>query len=198
MNLLRRNLLTRITDTFTEAVNKNGKLSRFIIFVLDDDIIQFTKFDKVGVATLFGRYLQFIIDEVKVVIEERKSQLPKKAIKVSYPVVYWLAAPYHSNWHNDWLRGKYNLCLESIVKQKSNMHVIKIKEVWDKNNVQLVDKVGQLTSMGVMTYWMAINCAVQFNAERFCRYGTDSKGKKDLKRKQGSRQDSGDSKRKTT
>ena len=96
-----KNLLTRITDTFTEAVNKNGKLLKFIIFILDDDIIQFTKFDKAGVATLFGRYLQFIIDEVKAVIEERKSQLPKKAIKVGYPVVYWLAAPCHSNWHND-------------------------------------------------------------------------------------------------
>ena len=76
------------------------------------------------------------------------------------------------------------------------MHVINIKEVWDKNNVQLVDKAGELTSMGVMTYWMAINRAVQFNAEHFCGYGTGSKGKKELKRKQDSRQDSGDSKRK--
>ena len=85
------------------------------------------KYDQPGVAVMFGKVLEAITSKFKTIIAEQKEQLPRKSVKESYPIVYWVACQQHMSFDNNPLRVKFNLCLESIVKQLPHMHVIKIK-----------------------------------------------------------------------
>ena len=49
-------------------------------------------------------------------IQGRKSALPKKATREDYPVVYWSEAPRHMNFADNEVCGKFNACLQAVVK----------------------------------------------------------------------------------
>ena len=96
------------------------------------------------------------------IIQKGRSNYPAKPKKESAPIIYWVALPKHRNFMNNDIRVRFNLCLESIVKQKRNMHMMKLKEVWDEEEDLLVHaNSGQITSYGVKKYWRAHRCSLQ-------------------------------------
>ena len=168
-----QNILLRMDKALMKAINMRVRLPKFIIVVPDDDIITFAKFEGQGAANLLGKYLDSLINNVQRIVEARHEQLPSKAMKVDYPIVYWVAAPKHVNFgvlEND-LRVKFNLCMESIVKQKELMRVIKIKEIWQQDDVNLVNQDGVFTLDGAIDYWAGVDAAIKYNATKWeeCR-----------------------------
>ena len=41
-----------------------------------------------------------------------------------------------------------------------------MKEVWDYENLELVDEDGRITDIGLDTYWLSVDAAVKFNAKK--------------------------------
>ena len=165
------NMLKGISNAFITAVEKQFQLPRFLIIILYDDVINFTDYDRKGVSTIFGKYIEFLACEITRLINDTKKSRPAKAVKESYPLVYWMALPQHQNFQNRDLRLKFNLCLESIICMMSGMHIIKMKEIWDYHNPLLVMDIGQLSQYGAIQYWIAMDAAIRYNAERFAGYG---------------------------
>ena len=83
------------------------------------------------------------------------------------PFIYWVTAPIHSFFSKDRnkLRIKFNLSLESVIRNKDNMRVIKLKEFWDTKDSHLVIN-DRITEMGMIAYCKAIDASFKYNVIR--------------------------------
>ena len=162
------NILLRIGNSLATALSHNFKLPRFIVdlYVLDDDFIDFVMYAKYSVSEQYGQYVESMVKNTHSMIAERKAQLPAKALKENYPVVYWVAALHNKNFQQVGMRTKFNLCLKSVVKLFDYMRVIKMKEIWEYSNEALVDDNGRFTSAGLFTYWKSVDAAICFNVNK--------------------------------
>ena len=178
-NCANRNLIARMQGTFIDAVNEKDKLPRYIVIVLDSDLIEFFDYESYGVASAYGELLQYLVNAISLACDDIKKLLPKKATREDYPCIYWAAAPHHKYFDDNSMHTKFNNCLESIVKLYPKMRVIKMKEVWDFENPDLVCN-GRFTSLGFEIYWQSIDFAIRFNImkhEQFLRRRGDKKEK---------------------
>ena len=164
------NMLSHIQNALAAGlnnkINKNKPLPKYILVVLDDDLITFLNLNDSGVATLQGTWVEWLVKEFNSLIDGRMSQLPKK-VKKHEVFFYWISAPTHSLFSKDRnaLRIKFNLSLESVIRHQPNMRIIRLKELWDPKNMKLVvhDK---LTDLGLTVYWNSIDAAFRFNETR--------------------------------
>ena len=167
-NSATKNMLTRILNTFTSAVNKStsASLPQYIIVILDDDIITYLDYKGVSVGELFGLWWAWLIQEVRTIIQKRREQLPKKAQSDHESCVYWCVAPTHANFsiERNEIRKKLNFCLESILKGKQDMRIMKLKE-WNGSDNSLVKK-DKMSDHGLYMYWNAVEAAFKFNVEK--------------------------------
>ena len=62
------NLLSRIRNTIATGINKKEKLPKYIIITLDSDLIDFLEYANYGVSTLYRQWLEWIINEVDLMI----------------------------------------------------------------------------------------------------------------------------------
>ena len=67
---------TRILNTFIAAINDNGGLPNFVVFMLDDEIMNFIEYSGYGVSTMYRSLLELLVKKVNCVINDAKSQLP--------------------------------------------------------------------------------------------------------------------------
>ena len=170
------NLIKRVIYSLAVAFNRHIKLPRFIIVMLDNDIISWMGYSGFRVSRILGSLLECLVNIIEKMIADRKAELPTKAVKFNYPIVYWAVSPRHIYFLDNELRKKFNLCLEAVIKQKAHMHVLKIKEIWDEHDDLLVNKSsGTFTSMGKKHHWRAIDAAFKFNVLRFSNQGRPKK-----------------------
>ena len=97
-----QNMLARLQNSMAQGVNsttKTGRLLKYIIILLDDDLISYLNFSQDGVATLLGTWAQWLADQFDELINSRRKQLPSKC-KVE-PFFYWVTAPTHHYFTKD-------------------------------------------------------------------------------------------------
>ena len=154
--------------TFITAINSSTYLPNFIVFILDDDLIKFLGFSNNGKATFYGEWIEWYIKQITEAIKTKKGYLPQKAKEEGYPVIYWVQLPVskHLNADNYDNRVKFNLTLESVVKQQEDMRMVKLKQIWDTDNTELISYGNTFTEAGLSTYWDAIDAAVKFNIDK--------------------------------
>ena len=162
------NMLSRIRNSLVSGLNqqKTGLLPKYIIVVLDDDLITFLNFKEEGMATLLGTWIDWLVKEFNTLIESRKKQIPKKSYNDDLPFFYWVAAPTHSCFSKERnnLRIKFNLSLDSVIRaHQENMRIIRIKDLWNTSDSLLVIN-DRMTTMGLSAYWNAIDASFQFNS----------------------------------
>ena len=136
-----------------------------MVYILDDDLIQFLDFFNQGNACLYGGMLEVLLKQIQALVMQRKSQLPKKAVRNDYPMIYWVIAPAHKKFLYHDARTKFNLCLESVVKGYPNMRVVKMKEIWDYHRDDLVEN-NSIALVGLSIYWKSVDAAIRFNVEK--------------------------------
>ena len=96
------NMLGRIQNAVASSLNaspKSSRLPQYIIMVLDDDLITYLDCNHAGVTTLLGTWIQWIVDEINMLLEARIKQLPDRCNKQVF--VYWVSAPMHSDFTKD-------------------------------------------------------------------------------------------------
>ena len=90
-----KSTLGRIRNALAMAINENDKFPKYIIVVIDADILDVIHFSKPGIAKLLNQTLTWLIDEFHACISDRKASLPEKAKKYMYPQVFWITLPQH-------------------------------------------------------------------------------------------------------
>ena len=164
------NLLTRLKSFFSRAVDKRIKLPRFVVVVLDNDLIQYLAFIKKGVETLLGEWFEWVMVCFTELCKARCTQLPKKAVRDDYPQLYFVAPPKHKRFGDNNAQQTLLNCMETTVKIYDNVPLIKMIELWNFNDEELVDDDGHITSLGLTTYWVSIDAAVAFNVKKRDEY----------------------------
>ena len=129
-----RNVLSRIISQLVKAVKQHVKFPKVIIFMLDDDIIRATKPSDIGATLLLTKLVEWLFKEIARIIQQRKEQLPLKAIKSDFPMVYWVEAPQHKNFTNNLLRRKLNSVVQVTISNYRNMHIMRMKKIWDPDD----------------------------------------------------------------
>ena len=160
------NIINRIKNSLVKAINNHGKFPKFIVLVLDMDLAEYLGFTGQGLVSLLGEFVEWLVGKFAQLISDRLSVLPTRAKKPGYPQLYWVAPPHHKNFLNNGDRTKMTNCLESTFKLHADVCLIRMKEVWDYDNLELVDQNGLITHSGLTTYWRSVDAAVCFNAKK--------------------------------
>ena len=107
------NMLSRIKSSISRAINDQVKLPKIIVLVLDDDLLDFLRYENV---TMLGTWIEWLCKIFVEVINDRKRQLPNKAKKSEYPILYWVCPPHHKNFDNNSARSKLLTAMETVFK----------------------------------------------------------------------------------
>ena len=163
------NMLARIQNVLVSALNgsKHGIFPKYIVVVLDDDIISFLDCKTSdGVATLYRIWLKWLVDQIESVIKARCDQVPPKSKKIT-PFIYWVTAPVHAYFSKEGnnLRIKFNLSLDSVIKGREDMCVMRSKDYWNTKDSLLVIN-DRITEMGIIAYYNVIDASFKYNSER--------------------------------
>ena len=165
------NILARLQDTFAMATNSNkrsGLMARYIIVVLDDDLISYLDFAEDGMATLLGTWIEWLASAFRDLIQQRLKQLPDKSKKFT-PFLYWVAALTHAYFDKviNQQRIKFNLSLESVIRarENENKRVMKLKDIWNSKDSTLIIN-NRMSEPGLTVYWSAIDASFMYNSLR--------------------------------
>ena len=116
--------------------------------------------------SLIGKWFEWLANCFADICQHRREILPKKAAKIDYPQIYFVAPPQHRFFMDNDGRKILMHCMEATVKTVNNVRLIKMMEIWNPNNLQLVTKESQITSAGLTAYWASVNAAVAFNINK--------------------------------
>ena len=158
-----RNILSRIINSFTDALNKHNKLPKLILFVLDDDLAEEMDYCGSGEATLIRKWFEYIVQKIDKATQDRKGKLPTKGKREDYSKIFWVAPALHLKFTNQQSRGVLTACMLSVIKQFNYMRLIKLKEIWERNDANLVEQSEALTEFGMIQYWKSVSASMEFN-----------------------------------
>ena len=177
-------MLSRIRSCLALGISERIKLPKYIVLILDDDLIKYLSYCDQGVAALYGEWIDWLAKTFTELVSSRKSILPTKATKIGYPQIYWVAPPSHCHFNNNQARKKLLNCLEVGLRLYENIRLIRMKEIWEFDNVNLVDRQGRITPYGLSKYWQSVDSAIKFNVlkrEQFLARMNQFKGNNDLR-----------------
>ena len=109
------NCLSRIVNSFTQALNAKFYLPDFIIVFLDNDLIEYLGYKRFAVACPWIEYLaQFFVESLDI----RRKVLPTKAKLKEKTQVYWVEAANHENFDyiDQQVRETYNNCIDATAQ----------------------------------------------------------------------------------
>ena len=157
------NILSHIENTLGSAISNATHLPKFLIVVLDDDLITNLNFAGKGAGTLLGTWIEWLMDVFSKLIRDKKKLIPEKAKRDDQPFIYWAVAPLHNSFSpgkND-LQQKFNDSLLSNCKKREGMRVMTLRTIWNSNDKYFIKN--KITEEGMDKYWDAIDASFKFN-----------------------------------
>ena len=124
------NMVSRMRNLMTQAIKDQVLLPKFIVIVMDNDLIKYLDLDGYGVDKSYGRMVNNIMTEHERVIQTQREFLPTKSKKDHYPMIIWIEAPMHENYANNLQRNKFNKCLNTMASFHRNVISLHLKKVW--------------------------------------------------------------------
>ena len=138
--------------------------------VLDDDLLEYLGYQGSGIASILGKWFEYLVTSMMTMISTRKGQLPKYATSKAYPMIYWMTIPQHTLFSNSHVRGKVNYTLEALLKLYNNIRMVKFKEIWNYENTHYLMQNGNMSTYGISKYWMAVDASIHFNILKHEQY----------------------------
>ena len=148
-----------------KALNEHSKLPKYIVVVMEDDIIRcinFSGMKEADIIAVFNQCINWLLEKYHKLIKERKELLPKKASKFLYPQVFWVALPLHHNFDDNSIEiRQFNQVLESIAGKFKETKTMKIRRHWSYNDSS-VTPAGIINETGKIRYWSGIDECIEF------------------------------------
>ena len=153
------NFLARVINSFVEKLNDNldYHLPRYLVVMLDKDLIEAAKVYDYGVSRTLEDTLKWLLININQCIELRKSDLTKKRMGTvsskSEPRILWVAMvprPVSANKQTFSLTRKFNNILEEVISGDKRSHIMKIHIDHDNG---FFDRTGNLTPDGFIAFW---------------------------------------------
>ena len=91
-----RNILARILNNVITTLNRRKYLPKMIVFLLEDDLIQYLNHNNYGATELFGKVISYLEAQLRDTLYTFKSLLPTKAKKHNWPQMIWIPPANHN------------------------------------------------------------------------------------------------------
>ena len=139
-----RNVVSRMRNNLVGAIKEQPILPKFIVVVLDDDIINYflSKIQSSHTITpddakpAFEKMIRWLMNQYDRLLSLQKDMLPKKAKKHETYFI-WVQPPSHIHMRNAELRELFGSCLESIATAHKNTFALKLIKIWDQEDPTL-------------------------------------------------------------
>ena len=156
-------MVSRIINQLEKAITEQVLLPKWLVIVLDDDLIKSVKYDKYGISDAYGRIINHIMVEHGRHIKSQKDYLPKKSKRPGIPGVIWIEAPNHMNFHNNDMREKFNKSMNSMAAFHDGYNVLQLKKIWEETNSNLyLDEYRRYTATGLAKSWLAVDHTIKY------------------------------------
>ena len=154
-------------NSLLQALNTKFHMPEFLIILLDDDLIEFLQYKKIGAASLLGPWIEYLAEVVSTSLNQRRDDLSIKAKLPEQTQFYWVEPVNHENFEhgNRQIRDVFRQCLEVNCKLYENMRILKICEFWDRKDDNLVMN-NRLTKQGLSAYRHALDASFKFNVKK--------------------------------
>ena len=157
------NTVSRLHNVLISAITDKKKFAKIAVFVPDDDIINYMDIGEDGVRDPFGKVVDWLMTQHERIIMSWKEYLPVKAKNSTYPQILWIEPPVNINFHNNAEREKFAKSMNNAVRYHDNMHVLKLKKIWDEDDTTLfVKETNRFTTNGIKKYWEVVDKTVRF------------------------------------
>ena len=156
-------MLTRYRNYFVHLINKQAKLPKLVVIVVEDDIINEYYDAKADFKAIYNCALSWIMREMDRTADSARDIMPNKAKNDKYPRFLWIVPTLHKNYRNNHLRKIFNECLTTRAKLFKNVSACKLKQLWnyDDGSLYYYDE-GRFTAQGFATYWSAVDRTIRF------------------------------------
>ena len=97
-----RNVIGHVRNNYVKAINDHVLLPKFVILVLENDIIKAANHYRGGSDLVFQPLIDWITLEFHRSTTEHKERLPTKSRKFKYPQLLWLLPVLHKNFEDNY------------------------------------------------------------------------------------------------
>ena len=161
------NTVSRVRNNLVGAIREHKVLPKYIVVVLDSDLIKFAKLKAPKVRdteAMYTRLMKWIMTQYDRLIASQKDYLPMKVKKnPDHPMVIWIEPPCHDSFRDNKFRKEFGLVLANNVQYHENHFSVKLIKAWNEDDSTLFDPQDRkFTAQGYITYWEAIDKAVKY------------------------------------
>ena len=84
--LASRSPLVRLQNALSSNLSRRGEIPKYIVVILEDDIINFLNYNDYGVTEMYGKLIDYLSKEFKATVNNFKTQyLPQKTRRSTWP-----------------------------------------------------------------------------------------------------------------
>ena len=150
-------------NAFIKAMNEEKLLHKYVIMIMDKDVLNLLPTYKFGVKQVLRKELAWLIRQITRNLESRHDNLNTVrtgSLLPEYTKIFWVKMLAQPMSHNPdlikilKLRCKLNETLEELLLKESNMHIITLSSVVEDNRFTLE---GDLTKSGRIQFWAEVN-----------------------------------------
>ena len=125
-----KNMISRMRNCLIGAIRDKKILPKYIVIVLDNDVINYGLHHGVKSSIGFGRLLKWLMCQYNRIVATQKEYLPTKAKKSTYPSFIWIEPPMHIQFssHDNYIRREFTKALQTQVAYHENMYSLQLKK----------------------------------------------------------------------
>ena len=156
------NTLLHINNAFIEALNRRDRLPRYILLILDRDLIDMVNRFDFGITEQLEKCVKWLATQLEWSITARKEQMwniKLGAIPLKDTKIIWLEMfdrPVTDNAMT--IRNKFNRGLNEVAKQRNNNYIMVIDSLKDPKHFE---RNGKLNYWGKLQFWKQVDYLVK-------------------------------------
>ena len=163
-------VIARVINGFVNKFNEEKRLPKWVIILLEDDIIEAIPYKQFGITETYGHVIDYMMSCMKKMVQKIRDELPLKASKFLYPHFVWVEPTLHTNQQNITLRTKFIRSLHVVAQMHNNVIALPLRYPWNPNYTQLFTWLGQKTTPeGHSTMWSALDSIMKFADTKLMR-----------------------------
>ena len=153
------NIIARVQNAIVKAFNRREKLPKYIIMILNSDLLESTNHFTYGVKSMLVRWVSYLSKFIEKCISICKEQLFKihpGAVVGANPRVVWVkminkpqVPPTDACYRIQLLTHKFNTVIDDLTKAKRGNHTMMIRALEDPHFLP----TGYLNQFGQMQFW---------------------------------------------
>ena len=164
--------ISRVCNAFIDTYNDRGILPKWVILIIEGDIINSLPATRFGMSEAYGTVLDFIMRSFDAAVQNVHQRYPLKTKKYKWPYFLWIEPSLNINHQDDSMRSKFIKSLHIVTQMHDNTITLPIRQGggWNENDNQLVNwHKQQFTVKGLMELWGGIDQTIRFADTKLMR-----------------------------